>query len=66
MTASDGKIIKASVSEYKGTKRLDVRQWFTGKDGELYPTKQGFQIPPSDHGQLIAEILRAVGVADAE
>lgn len=62
---SNGKTIRATVTEYNGQQRLDIREWFTSKkDGQMYPTKKGVQIDPTDAPSLIRDILVATGAAN--
>jgi len=38
--------VLASITEYRGEKRFDVRLWFRDEEtGELRPTKQGISLP---------------------
>ncbi len=37
--------VVASVSEYRGSKRIDIRIWFRDDDDKLQPTRQGVSVP---------------------
>jgi hypothetical protein len=39
-----GESIRVQLSEFKGRALIDVRKYFTAKDGTLKPTKKGFAI----------------------
>ncbi|EQA60502.1 transcriptional coactivator p15/PC4 family protein [Leptospira alexanderi] len=57
-----GEVIRVEVSEYKGTKYLNLRIWYTDKDGEKKPTQKGIAIPP----ELYDEIKKAIIEAENE
>lgn len=41
----EDEMIRASVSEYKGTIRADLRIFFKGEKGDWIPTKRGINFP---------------------
>jgi hypothetical protein len=41
----NGDVIRVQVKEFKGNEYLDIRNFYTDKDGELRPTKKGVSIP---------------------
>ena len=43
-----GEYIVASISEYKGKNRADVRIYYTDKNDELKPTQKGVSVPVED------------------
>ncbi|EMO85198.1 transcriptional coactivator p15/PC4 family protein [Leptospira santarosai] len=57
-----GEVIRVEVSEYKGIKYLNLRVWYTDKDGKKKPTQKGIAIPP----ELYDEIKKAVIEAENE
>jgi hypothetical protein len=36
-----GEVIRVTLDEFKGRPTVDIRQWYTGRDGELHPSKTG-------------------------
>jgi len=40
-----GEKVYAYISEYKGTKYLHIREWYTDETGEEKPTKKGVTLP---------------------
>ena len=51
-----GEIIRVEISEYKGKSYLNLRVWYTDKEGEFKPTQKGIAIPP----ELYEEVKQAV------
>lgn len=49
--------IRASTSDYRGQKRIDVRMWYKDEQGELKPSKQGISLPIEMFGSLKKLIL---------
>jgi hypothetical protein len=56
---SRGEIIRVEVTEYKGSYYLNLRVWYTDKDGELKPTQKGIAISPDLYPELKEAILDA-------
>jgi Transcriptional Coactivator p15 (PC4) len=54
-----GEVLRIEVSEYKGKKNLNLRIWYTDKDGEKKPTQKGVTISPENYEQLKEAILEA-------
>jgi hypothetical protein len=40
-----GETINCYIGEYRGTKYLHIREWYTDKDGDEKPTKKGIALP---------------------
>ena len=40
-----GETVYAYINEYKGTKYLHIREWYTDEAGEEKPTKKGITLP---------------------
>ena len=40
-----GETVYAYISEYKGSKSLHIREWYTDEAGEEKPTKKGVTLP---------------------
>ncbi|MCB1189237.1 MAG: transcriptional coactivator p15/PC4 family protein [Leptospiraceae bacterium] len=59
ISKSNGDILRIEVSEYKGVSYLNLRMWYTDKDGELRPTKKGVAVTKEDYELLKAAILDA-------
>ncbi len=38
---SRGEVIRVEITEYSGKKLLNIRIWYTDKEGKLAPTKKG-------------------------
>ncbi len=58
-----GEIIRVEVSEFKGTKYLNLRVWYTDKEtGEYKPTQKGIAVKP----ELYQELKEAVLAAESE
>tara|TARA_Y100000310_G_scaffold124947_1_gene123748 strand:+ start:777 stop:1007 length:231 start_codon:yes stop_codon:yes gene_type:complete len=50
--------IGVTASEFKGRDYLDVRYYFfSAKDGELRPTKQGVTVPAAEFERFAASVL---------
>ncbi len=47
------------ISEYKGKKLLNIRIWYTDKEGELKPTQKGITLSPEDYEQFKSAIAEA-------
>jgi hypothetical protein len=57
---SDSPVV-VSRSEYRGEARLDVRQYFYSRDGELLPTKKGVSLPiATGLARQVLDVMRAV------
>ena len=54
-----GEVIRVEVTEYKGSTYLNLRVWYTDKDGELKPTQKGIAIPPELYVQVKDAFLEA-------
>ncbi|NBU98807.1 MAG: transcriptional regulator [Spirochaetia bacterium] len=44
-----GECLRIMISEYKGKKLLNIRIWYTDKEGELKPTQKGITLSPEDY-----------------
>lgn len=44
-----GECLRVMISEYKGKKLLNIRIWYTDKEGELKPTQKGITLSPEDY-----------------
>lgn len=51
--------LRVEISEYKGVQYLNLRMWYTDKDGELRPTKKGIAVNKEDYQELKAAVLEA-------
>ncbi len=58
---NNGDILRIEISEYKNVPYLNLRMWYTDKDGELRPTKKGVAVTKEDYVLLKAAILDAEG-----
>lgn len=54
-----GEVLRIEVSEYKGKKNLNLRIWYTDKDGNLKPTQKGVTISPESYEEFKEAILQA-------
>jgi len=55
--------IRASVSSFRGTTRVDLREWFEPEPGaELIPTKKGINLP-AEYLEELAEAVAALATA---
>jgi hypothetical protein len=45
----------ASVSTWRGKKRVDIRKWYENKDGELSPGKNGLNIDVDTWNDFVAK-----------
>ncbi|MCB1180026.1 MAG: transcriptional coactivator p15/PC4 family protein [Leptospiraceae bacterium] len=54
-----GEVLRIEVSEYKGKKNLNLRIWYTDKEGELKPTQKGVTVAPEHYEELKEAILEA-------
>ncbi|MBE7412474.1 MAG: transcriptional coactivator p15/PC4 family protein [Leptospiraceae bacterium] len=54
-----GEIIRVEISEYKGKSYLNLRVWYTDKEGELKPTQKGIAIPPELYEDVKTAIIEA-------
>lgn len=54
-----GEVIRVEVTEYKGNHYLNLRVWYTDKEGELKPTQKGIAIPPELYDSLKEAVLEA-------
>lgn len=52
----NNEIIRATISNFKGGKRADLRVYFLNKNGEWTPTKKGVSV----HLDLLKELKKAV------
>jgi len=52
--------VVASISEYRGTKRVDLRVWWKPDDADWVPTKKGVSVPVEKWPEMLKLIL-AVG-----
>jgi len=50
--------LRVTMSDFKGTTYVDVRVWFTDRDGELRPGPKGVSLRP-DAIPAVIEALRA-------
>ena len=55
-----GETINVYIGEYRGTKYLHIREWYTDKDGEEKPTKKGIALPLEKIAALKDAIERLV------
>lgn len=44
--------ILASISDYRGKKRIDIRIWYKDDNDELKPSRQGISLPIERFGDL--------------
>jgi hypothetical protein len=58
-----GESIRVQLSEFKGRALIDVRKYFTAKDGTLKPTKKGFAIAVARLPDLASGIGKALSKA---
>lgn len=56
---SRGEVIRVEVTEYKGNHYLNLRVWYTDKEGELKPTQKGIAITPDLYEDLKDAVLEA-------
>lgn len=56
---SRGEVIRVEVTEYKGNHYLNLRVWYTDKDGELKPTQKGIAITPDLYEDLKSAVISA-------
>ena len=57
----NGEILRIEITEFKGSKYLNIRTWYTDKEsGEYKPTQKGVAIKP----ELYSELKQ--GIIDAE
>lgn len=54
-----GEVIRVEISEYKGKKYLNLRVWYTDKEGELKPTQKGIAVAPELYEELKEAVLQA-------
>jgi hypothetical protein len=54
-----GEVLRIEISEYKGKKLLNLRIWYTDKEGELKPTQKGVTVSPESYEELKEAILEA-------
>jgi hypothetical protein len=54
-----GEFLRVMVSEYKGKKNLNIRIWYTDKDGHLKPTQKGITVNPEDYTAFLEGIQKA-------
>lgn len=61
ITRPDGSEDRFTLSEFKGAKFLNVRNWIPSRDGkQWFPSpKRGFTIAPRDLRQVIGALMRA-------
>lgn len=50
--------LRAGFSEYKGRRYFGVRVWYS-KDGQMFPSKQGINIPADRSAEVVAFIVKA-------
>lgn len=55
-----GEVLRVEVSEFKSRKTLNVRIWYTDKEGELKPTPKGCNIPVEQVDQFLLAIGQCV------
>jgi hypothetical protein len=59
------RIIRASISHFRGKMRLDLREWYEPDPGEpLVPTRRGISVPSDYLGEL-QEAVEALATAVA-
>lgn len=58
-----GEAVITALREYEGRPLLDVRRYYSGKDGKLHPTKKGIAIAVGKLPELAAAINAAVAKA---
>lgn len=55
-----GEIIRVEVTEFKGSKYLNLRVWYTDKEtGEYKPTQKGIAVKPEFYENLKKAVLDA-------
>lgn len=53
----NGEVIRVEISEFKGQQYLNIRTWYTDKEGNLKPTQKGVTVRP-EHFKELMEALR--------
>jgi hypothetical protein len=43
LTKTSDRVVRVSLSKYKGARRLDIREWYW-RDGDFHPTRNGVSI----------------------
>ncbi len=59
---SPGQKVVVRRTEFKGRQYLDIRQFFSGDDGQWLPTKKGISVP----WELRQELFNALEAAQGE
>lgn len=54
-----GEVLRVEISEYKGKKNLNIRIWYTDKEGNLKPTQKGVTVSPEDYEEFKKAIEQA-------
>ena len=56
----NGEILRIEITEFKGSKYLNIRTWYTDKEsGEYKPTQKGVAVKPELYNDLKQGILDA-------
>lgn len=55
--------VAVEVNEFRGIAKLDVRHWYTRKDGALARTRKGVSVPVEDSRRLIEALIEAHNLA---
>ncbi|MCB1141675.1 MAG: transcriptional coactivator p15/PC4 family protein [Leptospiraceae bacterium] len=55
-----GECLLVAISEFKGKKNLNIRIWYTDKEGNLKPTQKGVTISPEDF-EAFKEAINSAG-----
>lgn len=57
----EGEVIRATISEFKGVLRVDLRTFYLNEDEEWRPTKKGINLPFT----LLPELKKALQALEA-
>lgn len=52
--------VRISSGEYRGSPRIDIRDWYLDEDGEPKPTRKGVSIRPEDVPAVITALQKAL------
>ncbi len=55
----NGEIVRVEVSEYRGQNFLNIRIWYTDKEGNYKPTQKGIALRPDLYPALREAIVEA-------
>lgn len=60
------KDVYISKSEFKGKKKISIRQWFTNEDGELIATKKGVNLTKEEFQFIVSNQEEILALFDDE